>query len=231
MATQQTALPRWHSRAGLTQGSFASLAEAKGTHSVVGSKLQKVTSVVMLDADGSARPEEIPAFVDALLAGADFAKGSRFAPGGGSADITPLRRAGNAVLGSMVNGLYGTHYTDLCYGYNAFWRRCLPVLALDGDGFEVETMINIRAAKAGLHVTEVPSFEDARIHGNSKLHTFRDGWRVLATILRERWRPSDRVGGHEDLASPAEPAIAMVTEEATTDHLLEDLPTRVRQHR
>src|SRR6185312_12958132 len=52
--------------------------------------------IVMFDADGSADPAEIPAFVAALVAGADFAKGSRFAPGGGSDDITPLRNAGNA---------------------------------------------------------------------------------------------------------------------------------------
>jgi len=76
--------------------------------------------IVMLDADGSARPEEIPAFVDALLGGADFAKGSRFLKGGGSADITMLRRAGNAVLVRIVNQMFGTRHSDLCYGYNAF---------------------------------------------------------------------------------------------------------------
>ena len=141
--------------------------------------------LVMLDADGSARPEEIPAFVEALQGGADFAKGSRFLPGGGSADITALRRAGNAVLSGIVNRLFDTTYTDLCYGYNAFWRHCLSPIAVDCDGFEVETLINIRIAKAGLRVAEVPSFEDPRLHGQSNLRTFRDGWRVLRTIARE----------------------------------------------
>ena len=84
--------------------------------------------------------------------------------------------------------LHGTHYSDLCYGYNAFWRRCLPQLNVDIDGFEVETLINLRAAKSGLRVTEVASFELDRIHGQSNLKTFRDGWRVLGTILRE-WVP------------------------------------------
>src|SRR5919199_533451 len=77
--------------------------------------------IVMLDADGSARPEEIPVFVDVLCKGADFAKGSRFLDGGGSADITRLRRLGNWFFSVTVNGLFGTRYTDLCYGYNAFW--------------------------------------------------------------------------------------------------------------
>jgi glycosyltransferase involved in cell wall biosynthesis len=144
--------------------------------------------IVMLDADGSTRAGEIPQFVEALRAGADFAKGSRNLAGGGSEDITVLRHAGNAVLGGLVNLLFGTRYSDLCYGYNAFWTRCLPVLDVDCDGFEVETLLNIRAAKAGLVVTEVPSVEACRIHGESNLRTFRDGFRVLRTIVRERFR-------------------------------------------
>jgi glycosyltransferase involved in cell wall biosynthesis len=146
--------------------------------------------IVMLDADGSANGQEIPAFVAALQAGADFAKGSRFIAGGGSSDITVLRRLGNWFFSTLVNVLYGTRYSDLCYGYNAFWAHCLPVMNVDCDGFEVETLINIRVAKAGLRVAEVPSFEEDRIHGESNLRTFRDGWRVLCTIFREWRRPS-----------------------------------------
>jgi hypothetical protein len=141
--------------------------------------------IVMLDADGSADPAEIPRFVDSLSEGADFAKGSRFLPGGGSADITPLRRAGNWGLVTAVNLLYGTRYTDLCYGYNAFWTSCLAHITPDATGFEVETLINVRLAKAGLAVSEVPSFEQDRIFGQSHLRTFRDGFRVLRTIVAE----------------------------------------------
>jgi glycosyltransferase involved in cell wall biosynthesis len=153
--------------------------------------------VVMLDADGSADPREIPRFVETLLAGADFAKGTRFAPGGGSSDITGLRRWGNRRLNHTANLLFGTGYTDLCYGYNAFWTYCLPALELDpsghnqdtrlwGDGFEIETIINTRIAKAGLSIVEVPSFEFDRIHGDSNLNTWRDGCRVLRALLIER---------------------------------------------
>jgi hypothetical protein len=144
--------------------------------------------VVMLDADGSAAPEEIPAFVEALEAGADFAKGSRFLEGGGSADITTMRRLGNAFLSGTANVLHGTHFTDLCYGYNAFWARCLPFISLDVPGFEVETLINLRIAGAGMKITEVPSYEADRLHGTSNLKTFRDGFRVLKTILGEARR-------------------------------------------
>jgi len=130
----------------------------------------------------------MPRFVQALLDGADFAKGSRFMPGAGSADITFLRRVGNRALNGVVNTLFRTRYTDLCYGYNAFWSHCLPDMNVTCSGFEVETLINVRIAKAGLRVTEVPSFEAARLHGESKLHVIRDGRRVLMTIMRERLR-------------------------------------------
>jgi Glycosyl transferase family 2 len=144
--------------------------------------------VVMLDADGSADPAEIPSFIAALEAGADFAKGSRYMEGGGSADITRLRSLGNSVLSGTANLMHGTHFTDLCYGYNAFWARCLPFISLDVPGFEVETLINLRIAGAGMKITEVPSYEEERIHGESNLKTFRDGFRVLGTIISESRR-------------------------------------------
>ena len=142
--------------------------------------------IVALDADGSTDASEIPRFVAALCNGADFVKGSRFAQGGSSTDITAVRRIGNHALNAFVNALYGTHYTDLCYGYNAFWARCLPYMHVDCDGFEVETLINVRIAKAGLVVHEVPSYEHPRLHGSSNLHAVRDGSRVLRTIVLER---------------------------------------------
>lgn len=161
--------------------------------------------IVMVDADGSADPAEIPRFVSALLDGADFAKGTRFAEGGGSSDITRFRRLGNRALSGLVNTLCHTKYSDLCYGFNAFWRRHVPVLGLDaestapagsnmrlwGDGFEVETLINIRVARAGLVVKEVASYEYSRIHGVSNLNAISDGMRVLRTILTERHYTSD----------------------------------------
>jgi glycosyltransferase involved in cell wall biosynthesis len=150
--------------------------------------------IVMIDADGSTDPREIPRFVDALRSGdAEFAKGSRFMQGGGSYDITPLRRLGNWMLCLLVNLLYWTNYTDLCYGYNAFWRHCLDVLDIDGNGFEIETQLTLRVHKAQFKVVEVPSYEYPRIHGESNLRTFRDGTRVLKTIMRELKKRAFRV--------------------------------------
>jgi glycosyltransferase involved in cell wall biosynthesis len=142
--------------------------------------------IVMMDADGSSDGTEIPRFVAALTTGADFAKGSRFASGGGSDDITFFRRLGNRGLSALVNVLFGTRYTDLCYGYNAFWAKHLEKLNLDCDGFEIETVMNVRAAKAGLAIHEIPSYEYLRLHGLSNLNVVRDGIRIAKFILHER---------------------------------------------
>jgi hypothetical protein len=180
--------------------------KGKGNAMACGFAAATGDAVVMFDADGSADPAEIPAFVRALIAGADFAKGSRFVRGGGSDDITLLRKSGNAGLNGVANALFGTSYTDLCYGYNAFWLDILPVLDLPdihlpappeggmlwGDGFEIETVLNCRVAAAGLKITEVPSMERERIFGQSNLRTFADGTRVLRTLAAERRRAQKR---------------------------------------
>ena len=150
--------------------------------------------IVMMDADGSTCPTELPRFLGALISGADFAKGSRFVQGGGSADITRFRRFGNHGLVGIVNRLFSTKYTDLCYGFNAFWRHCLDHMWLPdvdaplpqwGDGFEIETLINLRVAASGLSVAEVCSYEKARMYGLSNLNAVGDGMRVLRTIQKE----------------------------------------------
>lgn len=144
--------------------------------------------IVMLDADGSTDPAELGRFVRALQNGADFVKGSRQLPGGGSEDFTRLRSLGNQVFVRLVNLLYRCAFTDLCYGYCAFWRRNVPLLALTADGFEIESQLVLRAVKEGLKMTEVASVELSRRAGISNLNAFRDGRRVLRTILAERPR-------------------------------------------
>ncbi|WP_239570180.1 glycosyltransferase family 2 protein [Streptomyces sp. G44] len=162
------------------------LGKGKGDALITGFAACTGDIIVMVDADGSADGQEIVSYVSALVSGADFAKGSRFANGGGTDDMTPIRKLGNHVLCSVVNAKFGARYTDLCYGYNAFWRHCLDRIELDCTGFEVETLMNIRVVKAGLKVQEIPSHEYLRIHGTSNLRAVRDGIRVLKVILTER---------------------------------------------
>jgi len=146
--------------------------------------------VVMIDADGSTDPREMGRFVDALVDGGDFVKGSRHINSGGSADFTRARSLGNRVFVLLANLLHGSRFTDLCYGYCAFWRRHLDVLALTADGFEIEAELALNAVRGGLRVCEVPSFELERREGSSKLSAARDGTRVLRTILSKRSRRS-----------------------------------------
>lgn len=150
--------------------------------------------IVVIDADGSMDPVEIGRFIGQLDAGFDLVKGSRFMAGAGSADINRLRHAGNAVLTALANALFATQFTELCYGYMALRRSALPRLELDATGFEIETQIVTRAVRAALRITEVPSWEYPRRNGVSNLNPLRDGWRVLMTILRERYgvRPPGR---------------------------------------
>src|SRR2546429_5341020 len=126
--------------------------EGKGNALQLGFAACSGDIIVMLDADGSADPREIPKFVEALLDGNDFAKGSRFVQNAGSHDLTWLRRLGCLGLITLVNLLFGTKFSDLCYGYNAFWRYCLDYVEVDCDGFEVETLINIRIHQVKLRI-------------------------------------------------------------------------------
>jgi glycosyltransferase involved in cell wall biosynthesis len=142
--------------------------------------------IVMIDADGSMDPQELHRFVTPLLNGYDLVKGSRFIDGGGSTDFTPLRRLGAQAFVRMTNAMFLVRLTDLCYGYCSFRRDCLDALALTAHGFEIETELIVHAVKANLRIAEVPSMELPRRHGVSNLRTFRDGERVLRTLLRER---------------------------------------------
>jgi hypothetical protein len=98
----------------------------------------------------------------------------------------PLHRVvGNRLFTILTNLLFSTKYSDLAYGYIAFRKSAFNGIKLTSDGFEIETELNIKAAKAGLEIKEVPSFEKKRLSGEGKLCSLPDGWRILKTILKE----------------------------------------------
>lgn len=144
-----------------------------------------VDAVIMMDADGSMDPKEIPRFIERLDWGADVVKGSRFLSGGYTHDMTLLRKIGNAIFTKTFNLLFSTRYSDLCYGYIGFSRYSIEILGdlLKSNGFEIETEILIQAEKEGLNVSEVPSTEFLRKNGDSNLRTFKDGRRILRTLI------------------------------------------------
>lgn len=159
----------------------------KGNAIMHGIKFASGDVIVTIDADGSNDPKEIPKFLEPLLHGYQFSKGSRFLKGGGTSDMPVYRIVANRLFTTLTNLLYRTKYTDLAYGYNAFLSKPFKEIELAGNGFEIETEINIKAAKIGLSVVEVPSFEGKRINGKGHLSSFRDGWKILNTIIKERY--------------------------------------------
>jgi glycosyltransferase involved in cell wall biosynthesis len=145
--------------------------------------------LVLMDADGSMSPTEIPRFIDAFRNGADVVKGSRFMNGGSTYDMTALRRFGNTLMTMSVNILCGANYTDICYGFVALSKRAIEQLApvLEADHFEIEAELFVKAKLLGLNVVEVPSVEYLRKNGTSNLHSFRDGLKIFQTIFNSRF--------------------------------------------
>jgi GT2 family glycosyltransferase len=155
--------------------------------------------ILALEGEGSPDPAEIDRLVDALVRGADVAKGSRFLPGGESNDVTASWRAWNWLLCRLVNILFRVRYTDLCSAYHGFWAQHLPLL-LDGI-VGSETSLSVRAAKAGLRVVEVPAYERNRLDDRRDTRSFRRAWRLLRAIWRE-WTVRRGVPRPEAVAGP-----------------------------
>jgi glycosyltransferase involved in cell wall biosynthesis len=139
--------------------------------------------LVMGDADDTYDFTMIPEFVEALhTEGHEFVTGSRYL-GGGDAHITALHRYfGNPALTRILNLLFGTQYTDVYCGFRAFSRETYEKIRPVSPGMEFNLELAINAGLAGLRVKEIPIVLAPRI-GESKLRTFRDGWRSLRMML------------------------------------------------
>lgn len=183
------------------------LRPGKGTALRAGFDAARGEVVVMIDADGSMNPAEIPSFVACVDEGYDLAKGSRFMRGGDSTDITRFRRYGHGAILGVVNLVYLARFSDLCYGYMALRRSAIPRLGLRATGFEIETEIVLRAVLADFPIAEVPSIETERRFGTSNLRTIRDGTRVLRQAAQLRfgeWPGHDLVVGPSVAATPVD---------------------------
>lgn len=165
------------------------LQDGKGKGDALKYGFQKATGdiIVTLDGDGATNPNEISSFVSALMRGYDFAKGTRLRYG------RPLqmkwhRWFGNKILAIAANLLFGSDYTDICSGYNAFWKKSLIGLALYSDGFEMEQEMNVKIVKEGLRVIEIPHNYEIRQSGTSKVRDVRQGIRNFMLIITARFR-------------------------------------------
>ncbi len=157
--------------------------KGKGNALRIGFSKARGRIIISMDADMSHRPDELRLLISGIEVGYDVCMGSRFLVGGGTEDMPLFRKFGNKVFIALVNLVYGTHYSDLCYGYRSMTRDAVRRLHLSSVGFGIEAEINIKAKKAGLRVLEVPSYEKRRSAGRGKLRAFRDGYSILRTIF------------------------------------------------
>jgi len=156
----------------------------KGSALIKGLKAAHGDVLVSMDADLSTDPKELGLLIGGIEIGYDVCMGSRFMAGGSSEDISYLRKLGNRFFVYLVNIIFGANYSDMCYGYRSFRKDVLGRLALHEPGFGIETEISINAVKRNLKVLEVPSVEKKRVAGEAKLRTFRDGYAILRTIIK-----------------------------------------------
>ena len=155
--------------------------------------LEEFDVVVLSDGDGTYPAEAAPLLIASVMEEvADMAVGARQpAPGAGAMTLT--RGLGNRLLRAAFRLLIGPGNTDLLSGYRAFSRRFRAAVELHSAGFEIETELASEAVARGLRIIEVSVPYHARIAGTqSKLRAFRDGWRILGTIVRQglRLRPA-----------------------------------------
>ncbi|OGO03659.1 MAG: hypothetical protein A2Y91_04965 [Chloroflexi bacterium RBG_13_54_8] len=143
--------------------------------------------IITLDADGANNPDDMPKFVEPLLNGYDVAKGSRLVYGRPT-DMRRHRWVGNKILVLTINLLYGTRFTDICSGYNAFWKKAFLCLDLANDSFQMEQEMLVRATKAGLKIVEIPHRAESRIGGKSKVSSVRQGFIDWVTVIVGRFK-------------------------------------------
>lgn len=156
----------------------------KGSALIKGLKSAGGSIVISMDADLSHEPKELKLLIAGIEAGYDICMGSRFILGGGSDDMPLFRKIGNKIFLLMVNVRFHAGFSDLCYGYRSFRKGVFGKLDLKEEGFGIETEINIKAIGKGFKILEVPSMEKKRKFGEGKLRTFRDGYIILKTILK-----------------------------------------------
>jgi glycosyltransferase involved in cell wall biosynthesis len=180
-------------------------ARARATRWRAGSPPPPGDVVVMFDADGSPTRPRSPRSWPRSSRAPTSPRAAASHPAAAATTSPCCAAAATRGLNGVANTLFGTAYSDLCYGYNAFWADLLPLLDLPpieapataagmlwGDGFEIETVLNCRVAAAGLRITEVPSVERQRMFGETNLRTFADGARVLRTLIAEHRRARTR---------------------------------------
>lgn len=141
---------------------------------------------VMTDGDATYDVANIRQLIDCVLhEGCDMVVGARFDDGSNVHAYRPGHRLGNRMLTGSVALLFGGTFSDMLSGHRVFSRRYVKSFPATAHGFEIETELTVHALELRMQCMELPVAYRSRPEGTaSKLSTFRDGWRILATIVR-----------------------------------------------
>ncbi len=155
-----------------------------GRAAITGLKYAMGDIIVFLTADLSQDPQDIPKLLAKLSEGYELVMASRYMKGGGSEDDTFLHYIGNKIFTFLCNFLYGSQFSDLLYFFIAGKKEAFEKTNAVSPGFEYCAELPIKAHKAGLKITQIPSFEKKRLAGEAKAQSFRHGWKILLKILK-----------------------------------------------
>ncbi len=170
----------------LDAGAEVILQEGKGKGMALRTVFKKITAdiFIIIDGDGTYDALETDKLVQPILNGeADMVVGSRFNGRMEDGSISQTNLVGNMLFNFLLNYLYKGKVTDSQSGYRAMNKTTVESLKLDSTGFEVETEITVKALKQGLIIKEVPITYTKRRDTSSKLNSFKDGSRILKTII------------------------------------------------
>lgn len=158
--------------------------------------------IVMMDADYSHRPEDLPVFLEAIQEdGVGLVIGSRVF--GGSEEYTHIRALGNVFLSATFGLCTGRYLSDALNGYKLFRREVFTDFQYESKAFEIEIELIANNLRKGYQVREVISRERARAGGEMKSRVIRHGTRFLARILLEGFRGVDPKKAKQPDAAPA----------------------------
>ncbi len=157
----------------------------KGDAIVCGAHVAKGDHFLVLDADGSQRPQEIPLYIKKAEEGYDLVKGSRYMKGGGSDEDTFDRKLITGTAQFIANSLWRTSFSDICYGMFLINRQKFLELDIHSLRHDVEWEIMAKAKRHGLKIIEIPASEVRRISGHSHVSYIRDGQLIARTVFRE----------------------------------------------
>jgi D,D-heptose 1,7-bisphosphate phosphatase len=163
----------------------------KGNAIKCGAEVAKGNYFLVLDADGSQRPEEIPLYEKKASEGYDLIKGSRYMKGANTNDETWIRKIIIRTAQGIANKLWRTKYSDICYGMFMVNRQKFCNLNIQSEGFDIEWELMAKSARKRFKITEVPAIEDERINGKSHLSIWHDG-RVIAKAVFKQYINSFR---------------------------------------